>query len=84
MGQKGKGTGVENLFQPVDILVDAFGDVYVLEAGNSRVQQLSIQDATIKTILGSSEKLNYPTGFTFDISGNLYILDQQNARYNYM
>lgn len=88
MGQLGKGTGYGYLFQPVDVLVDAFGDVYVIEAGNNRVQKLFNNGVGMVTIAGSDNGSNgsdnnqftYPTGIAFDASGNLFVLDQQNAR----
>ncbi len=88
MGQLGKGTGYGYMFQPVDVLVNAFDEVFVVEAGNSRVQKLFNNEIGMITIAGSdngiagsdNSQFNYPSGIAFDVSGNLFVLDQQNGR----
>ena len=87
-GGMGKGTSTSQLNYPKDVLVDAFSNIYVLDAGNHRVQRFSPDSKLVTTIAGSasgmagynSNQLNYPSAFCFDLSGNLFILDNQNYR----
>ena len=87
-GGYGRGSNINQLNQPVDVLVDAFSNIYVLDAGNHRVQSFSADGFTITTMAGNpsgfggseNDQLLSPTAISFDPSGNLYILDQQNGR----
>lgn len=87
-GGYGRGSNSNQLNQPVDVLVDAFFNIYVLDAGNHRVQSISGDGLTINTMAGNpsgfggseNDQLLSPSAISFDPSGNLYILDQQNAR----
>jgi len=87
-GGFGRGSNSNQLNQPVDVFVDAFSNIYVLDAGNHRVQSISVDGLTLKTLAGNSsgfggsenDQLLSPSAISFDPSGNLYVLDQQNAR----
>lgn len=87
-GGLGRGSNSNQLNQPVDVLVDAFFNIYVLDAGNNRVQRISTDGLTITTLAGNpsgfggseNDQLLSPSAISFDPSGNLYVLDQQNAR----
>ena len=87
-GGFGRGSNENQLNQPVDVLVDAFFNIYVLDAGNHRVQSFSADRLTITTLAGNpsgfggseNDQLLSPSAISFDPSGNLYVLDQQNAR----
>ncbi|MBA3828176.1 MAG: T9SS type A sorting domain-containing protein [Taibaiella sp.] len=75
-----------------DVGFDHKGNVYIPDAGNSRLRKLSTND-TITTIAGTgvagyngdnipavTAKLNQPTGITLDSAGNIYIVDYLNYR----
>ncbi|MFK5121481.1 hypothetical protein ACI4DM_26355, partial [Klebsiella pneumoniae] len=76
------------LNQPVDVWVDVTGDVYVLDAGNNRVQRWAQNGQYVFTIAGSSaglsgsfnDQFNFPSAMAFDPSGNLFVLDERNLR----
>jgi len=87
-GGVGRGSNSNQLNQPVDVLVDAFSNIYILDAGNHRVQSVSADGLTITTLAGNpsgfggaeNDQLLSPSAISFDPSGNLYVLDQQNTR----
>lgn len=87
-GGNGRGAYAAQLNQPVDVWVDGTGNIYVLDAGNHRVQRWTPDALSVITIAGSSagnsgssgDLLNAPSAFSFDASGNLFILDQNNSR----
>jgi sugar lactone lactonase YvrE len=74
------------------IAVDANGNVYIADAGNSVVRMVNIATGTISTVAGSgaagysgdggpatSAKLNDPIGVAVGSNGVLYIADSQNS-----
>ncbi|MFZ2783896.1 MAG: T9SS type A sorting domain-containing protein [Sediminibacterium sp.] len=87
-GGNGRGVYAAQLNQPVDVWVDGNGNIYVLDAGNHRVQRWTPDALSVTTIAGSSagssgstgDLLDTPSAFSFDASGNLFILDQHNNR----
>ncbi|HJV19749.1 MAG TPA: T9SS type A sorting domain-containing protein [Sediminibacterium sp.] len=87
-GGNGRGTYAAQLNQPVDVWVDGSGNIYVLDAGNHRVQRWTPDALSVTTIAGSEagtggssgDLLDTPSAFSFDASGNLFILDQNNHR----
>ncbi len=78
------------LSNPAGVAVDASGNVYIADAGNNLVEQLS-PGGQIVVIAGgggtvpsftsgaaASAQLNNPTGVAVDSSGNVYIADRGN------
>jgi sugar lactone lactonase YvrE len=74
------------------VAVDAAGNLYIVDTGNSRVRKVS-PSGTITTVAGSGTygfsgdggqatdaDLSSPTGVAVDAAGNLYITDQGNQR----
>lgn len=80
------------LFQAEGIAMDSAGNIYISDAMNHRVRQIT-PNGFIHTIAGSgspgfsgdggsasSAQLNSPYGLALDSAGNLYIADLGNAR----
>ena len=89
-GDNGPAIGAE-LFRPYGVAVDAAGNSYIADSGNSRVRKVS--NGVITTVAGNgaqgfggdngaatSAQLNEPYGVAVDSSGNLYIADSGNSR----
>ncbi len=79
------------LNQPFGVAVDAAGNLYIADAGNHRVREVT--NGVITTVAGNgtatyggdngpaaSAQLNNPAGVAVDAAGNLYIADTSNAR----
>lgn len=80
-----------SLFEPSDVLLDAIGNLYIVDSNNHAIRKVSAT-GIITTIAGngtagysgdgglaSNAQLNSPFGFDFDSHGNLYIADEGNA-----
>ncbi|HEV3200414.1 MAG TPA: hypothetical protein VGZ73_21060 [Bryobacteraceae bacterium] len=80
------------LLAPLSVAVDASGNVYIVESGDSRVRKVDTK-LNINTIVGTGTsgfggdgsdatkaQINSPTGIAVDSSGNLYIADFLNLR----
>ncbi|CAF3889585.1 unnamed protein product [Adineta steineri] len=88
MGVDGQaGSGSQQLNKPYFVTVDRYGNVFVTDRYNHRIQRLSIRDGILQTIAGitgvagnSSEHLQSPGGIGLDSKGNLYVSDQANNR----
>ncbi|MBZ5684902.1 MAG: Ig-like domain repeat protein [Acidobacteriia bacterium] len=66
---------------PSDIAVDAAGNVYIADTGNSQIVKINPQgSASVLAISGLSTALSFPKGITVDGSGTLYIADSGNNR----
>jgi len=91
-GDEGAATSAElNLNPPGEVAIDASGNVYIADAGNSRIRKVSASTGIISTIAGNgtvgysgdggaatSAELTYPDGVAIDASGNVYIADVEN------
>ncbi len=78
---------------PTDVAIDPSGNIYIAEAGNHVVREISFQSGLIKTVAGNNTlgfggdgglapaaSLDAPSGIATDANGNLYIADTQNHR----
>jgi DNA-binding beta-propeller fold protein YncE len=68
---------------PNSIAIDRSGNIYVLDSGNSRIQQFNDGDNFIKKWgeMGSGKsQFRGPTGIAVDPTGNVYVLDSGNHR----
>jgi DNA-binding beta-propeller fold protein YncE len=78
---------------PVDVSVDASGNLYVADTGNHRVRMVLAATGVITTIAGTGvpgyggdggpaveAALNLPAGIEVDGAGHVYIADQDNHR----
>ncbi|WP_242929066.1 LamG-like jellyroll fold domain-containing protein [Pontibacter vulgaris] len=90
-GDGGQATSAK-LIDPYDVAVDAAGNLYIADYGNSRVRRVAA-NGIITTVAGSgipgysgdggaatSAKLTIPRGVAVDAAGNLYIADQSDNR----
>lgn len=77
---------------PVDVVVDAVGNLYIADGSNHRVRKVNTS-GIVSTYAGTGTAgysgdggnamlamLNTPTGITMDAGGNLYIADMINRR----
>jgi uncharacterized protein (TIGR03437 family) len=93
-GYSGDGGPAVNaqLSLPRGVATDAGGNLYIAEAGNSRIRKVA-SNGTISTVAGTggvgfggdggqalNAWLNHPWGVAVDASGNLYIADTTNHR----
>ena len=77
-GDGGAATSAQ-LSGPQGLALDAAGNLYISDTGNSRVREVS--GGTITTVAGgaaTSAQLYSPVGLAFDAAGNLYIADTDN------
>ena len=85
------GSGDDAKFRyPLDLAVDATGNVYVADTDNHTIRKI-LPDGTVTTIAGSGSSgstdgtgtqasFNSPSGVTVDNSGNIYVADKNNNR----
>ncbi len=87
---------IDNLFNPIGIALDAFGNLYVADWANHRVLRFDdplSNDTTADAVFGQpdflsnqfdnggpSSGLQLPIDLHFDSAGNLYVADSQNHR----
>jgi sugar lactone lactonase YvrE len=90
-GDGGAATSAQLAF-PRDVAVDAQGNLYIADTGNSRIRKVT-SSGVISTIAGdgtagfagdggpaAGAQLSYPAGLTVDTAGNIYIADSWNYR----
>ncbi|CAF4147828.1 unnamed protein product, partial [Adineta steineri] len=79
------------LFCPSGILLDAEKYLFIVDHGNHRVVGSSLNG--FRCLVGcygkgsQSSQLNFPTSFSFDHSGNIFVIDLSNRRiqkFNYL
>ena len=84
------GVGSEAKFdKPIDVVIDASGNLYVADLGNHRVRKI-LPDGTVSTLAGSTAgyadgigehaKFNHTNGVAVDNAGNVYVTDQGNKK----
>ena len=77
------GTGAGRFQRSVGTAVDALGDIYVLDHGNSRVQKFDVTGVYLSQFgsLGSGKgMLKEPLGIAVDPSGFIWVADSGNHR----
>ncbi|MCA9620464.1 MAG: SMP-30/gluconolactonase/LRE family protein, partial [Myxococcales bacterium] len=82
------------LSAPRDLEIGPDGDLYFADTDNGAVRAVSLDDGTIRTVVGTGElgldeeeqlpatetHLRRPFGIAFDPEGNLYVMDSLNDR----
>ncbi len=89
-GDGGSAAGAA-LLNTVDVAVDSMGNLYIADAGNNCIREVS--DGIITTFAGNGRagfsgdggpavnaSLNFPAGIAVDAAGNVYIADARNSR----
>ena len=89
----GAAANLAKLATPTGVAVDASGNVFIADEGNSRIREVSAATGTINTICGTgtagfsgdgglatAAKISAPRCLTFDNSGNLLFSDGGNQR----
>jgi sugar lactone lactonase YvrE len=76
-------------YNPYDLVVDASGNVYVIDRDNSKIRKVS-PSGQVTTVAGSTPgnadgtgsaaQFSYPRGIAIDGAGNLYVSDYNNHR----
>jgi hypothetical protein len=57
------------------LALDASGNVYFADTGNSAIKEWSVTTETVSTVASSGNGLSSPTGVALDASANIYIAD---------
>ncbi len=88
-GGNGQGNAANQFYYPTSVAVDASGNLYVCDQGNSRIQKFpsgstSLTNGTTFAGTGTAGIFEYhlssPTDIVLDASGNLLVLDAGNSR----
>lgn len=76
---------------PWGICIDQSGDLYIADGGNNRIRKINTTTAAVTTLAGSgtagsangngvAAEFNFPTGVCADVSGNIYVADDNKIR----
>ena len=66
---------------PVDLAVDANGDLFIADAGNGRVKKVDAKTQILTYYAGGrGTDIKQPAGIAFDSANNLYICDREANR----
>jgi gliding motility-associated-like protein len=85
-GGNGMGVHADQFINPLDVCLDAAGNIYVSDRANNRVQKWAPGATSGVTVAGGNgqgpflNQLDDPTGICLDPAGNLYIADHNNNR----
>lgn len=85
-GGNGQGSAANQLDQPDRIFVDPYGNVYIPDRNNLRVQEWAPGATSGVTVAGGNgsgdgaNQIEQPTAVTVDKTGNVYVCDQFNSR----
>lgn len=86
-GQSGvAGNGLNQLNNPLYVIVDTSGNMFISDSGNSRIMRWAAGSNYGLPIAGSTtagstpSQLYNPQGIRFDSSGSLYVADFRNSR----
>ncbi|MGA3220241.1 MAG: NHL repeat-containing protein [Acidimicrobiales bacterium] len=86
------GSGRNQLNDPIGLALDAKGDLFVADSGNSRVEEFAFNSVSRKYastaidvagtgVMGSaSNQLGYPNSVALDAKGDLFVADWSNGR----
>ena len=82
-----------SLYKPTAVAVDTSGNLYIADFNNQRIRKVKAATGIITTVAGNgtfgyngdnidatSASLFFPIGVAVDLSGNLYIADEENQR----
>ena len=69
-----------NLSNPVQVAVDTAGNVFVLDAGSSRVLKEVPSAGGYQESVVTATTMNSPTGLALDPSGHVFVVDSGNNR----
>lgn len=81
-GGNGAGSAANQLSSPDRLFVDAYGNMYIPDLNNYRVQKWAAGATSGVTVAGGNgsgyapNQLSRPTGVTVDAQGNVYVTDQ--------
>jgi len=78
---------------PIGLALDAAGNLFIADQGNSRIRKVNASTGIITTVAGNgssffsgdggpatSASLRFPSWVAFDAAGNLFIADRSNSR----
>jgi sugar lactone lactonase YvrE len=80
------GSNANQLNYPVGVCIDSFGNLYIADYWNNRIQKWAPGATEGVTVAGTgtagrnANQLSYPVGVCIDSFGNLYIADYKNHR----
>jgi len=78
-GDHGLATSAQ-LSKPTGLALDAAGNLYIADTGNSRIRMVAASNSYITTLSTGSAVLSSPKGVAVDAAGRVYIADTDNCR----